>query len=156
MKITLTIIKAGAVGPIYEKKEVECKGSGTETDPVIIEPSEDLPKYQLLLEDYDIFITIQNCYLERIYLDSCQNVRIENCNVWSITIQNCSKVFMNESIIRRTLTLWESNHVDCQGAEGSSCQSVPSLIIALSVTSSFRMQATNATFGFFPRARSCL
>jgi len=99
-----------------EVKELLSKGSGTETDPAIIEPSEDIPKYLLFLKDSNLYVIIQNCYLERLVLDSCKNVRIENCNIWSFAIQHCSKVFVNKSTMRRFLKLWWSNNVkieDC-------------------------------------------
>ena len=115
MKITIKVVKAGWPVPSYGEKEIECKGSGTESDPAIIEPSESLQN-EFILEDSNLFIIVQGCYLGGIIISSCQNIRIENCNIWSLPIQWCSKVFVKKSTIRRTLTLWESNNVkfeDC-------------------------------------------
>lgn len=116
MKITITIITVvSARGFRYEKKEIECKGEGTESDPAIIEPSENLPG-AFTLEESNLFITIQNCYLGRLLVNSCENVRIENCNIWSLSIQYCSKAFVSTTTIRRTLSLWESNNVKIENS----------------------------------------
>ena len=96
--------------PLKEAREFISTGSGTESDPYIIET---LPKSLLLLNlgDSDHFVIVQNCYLEKILVDSCQNVRIINCNIWVIALQYCSKIFVNNSTIRRTLKLYESSNV---------------------------------------------
>ncbi|MBA7535405.1 hypothetical protein ES705_27658 [subsurface metagenome] len=52
-----------------------------------------------------------NSGLDSLMIISCQNVRIENCNTWSLAILECSKVFVNKSTIRRTLHLTECNNV---------------------------------------------
>jgi len=44
-------------------------------------------------------------------LISCQNVRIENCNTWSLNFIDCSKIFVIKSKIRRTLHLTECNDI---------------------------------------------
>ena len=115
VKIPLKVVKTGIPVPTYGTKEIECKGSGTESDPAIIEPSENLPD-GFILEESNLFILVQNCYLGKIVFYLCHNIRIENCNVWSIVPQHCSSIFVDKSTIRRTLTLWESNNVkfeDC-------------------------------------------
>ncbi|MHA2474419.1 MAG: hypothetical protein ACXAES_14430 [Promethearchaeota archaeon] len=115
IKILIARAKLPPVGYIIEEKEIECKGSGTESDPAIIESSENLPR-GLCMKNSNFFIIIQNCYLSKILLTSCQNIRIVNCNVRSITLQHSSNIFVNKSTMRRTLSLWWSNNIkieDC-------------------------------------------
>lgn len=111
MKITIITrgLYRGAV-PVDVKNDIECNGSGTESDPAIIETSENLPS-AFGLEKSNLFIEIQNCYLDSLLLSLCQNVRIENCNTWSFAILDCSKIFVNKSTIRRTLHLVECNNI---------------------------------------------
>jgi hypothetical protein len=110
MKIPIKIIKPDWPVSSYVKKEIECKGWGTESNPAIIEPSENLPE-GFILENFNFFIKVQNCFLAKIVLHSCKNIRIENCNIWSLAIQYCSKVSVNKSTIRRTISLWKTNNV---------------------------------------------
>jgi len=107
MKITFLIPR---VLEPYEKREMEFRGSGTESDPAIIEPSENLPGY-IMLELSNLYITIQNCYLDKILLVTCQNVKIENCNVRIISLPYCSNISLIKSTIRRTISFWESDNI---------------------------------------------
>lgn len=57
------------------------------------------------------------------------------------------------------MTSWDcdpplSNHVACQGPAGWGCHGVRSLIMALRMVRSFRMEATMATFVGLPSSRS--
>jgi len=101
--------------PLSQIQRFVSKGSGTEIDPVIIEPSENLP-HEFMVEESNLFIIVRNCYLGRVGFHKCQNIKIENCNIWILYISNCSKVFVNKSTIRRTLSFWENNNIkleDC-------------------------------------------
>lgn len=111
MKITIITRKLYKGGwPIDVSSDIECKGSGTETNPAIIETSENLPK-AFKLEKSNLFITIQNCYLDSLIVDWCRNLRIENCNIRSVSLQFSSKVFVNKSTIRWTLVFYDSNNI---------------------------------------------
>jgi len=101
--------------PLSQIQRFVSKGSGTETDPVIIEPSENLP-HEFMVEESNLFIIVRNCYLGRVGFHKCQNVKIEDCNIWILYISNCSKVLVNKSTIRGTISLWESSNIkfeDC-------------------------------------------
>lgn len=108
MKIPIKRQHPSWAGMSTEFRELECRGSGTKEDPAIIEPSKQLPN-GFTLEESDLFITFQNCYLTALELLSCQNVRLENCNIWKIFISHCFRVVINKSTIRRKLTLRYSN-----------------------------------------------
>lgn len=66
MKITIEVVKTNWQGPYIERRELECNGSGTKADPAIIEPSEKLLNIIRLVK-INLFITIQNCDLPRIW-----------------------------------------------------------------------------------------
>ena len=108
MKILIQRRYTQGVTPEMEYREIECRGSGTMKDPAIIEPLITLP-LGFQLEKSDLHIIIQNCYLNTLELSYCQNVRIENCNVWKILITHCLEVVINKSTLRRKITLWYSN-----------------------------------------------
>ena len=59
MKITIEIVKTNWQGSTFERRELECNGSGTEIDPVIIEPSEKLPNIIRLVKT-NLFIILIN------------------------------------------------------------------------------------------------
>ncbi|MFW9873751.1 MAG: hypothetical protein ACFFG0_11655, partial [Candidatus Thorarchaeota archaeon] len=99
MKITIKTNKMNWGGfPIAVYKEIECKGSGIESDPAVITPSENLPE-KFELRDSNLYVVFQNCYLDHLLVESCRNVTINNCNIWYVSILNNSNCYVTNSMI---------------------------------------------------------
>jgi hypothetical protein len=69
----------------FKEIELECKGEGTEQNPIIIEPTLDLP------QDFDVrnnhlYINIINCKCHYISINNCKNITIEDCTFDSLII----------------------------------------------------------------------
>ncbi|MFX0024710.1 MAG: hypothetical protein ACFE9S_20550 [Candidatus Hermodarchaeota archaeon] len=87
---------------IYQKKvypnalsfsgiEIECPGTGTKEDPVIIEPIGSTPK-TIYLRDYDIFIHMRNLDKRYISLVNCQNMILTECRLQYLDISRSSNI----------------------------------------------------------------
>jgi len=76
--------------------EIECEGSGTEEDPLILEVSDNFPKYRLMIFNQKKFLVIKGFILPYLHLDSCKNVIIEDCEFNLVRILHSSDIGINK------------------------------------------------------------
>ncbi|MFX1488508.1 MAG: hypothetical protein ACFFBI_05130 [Promethearchaeota archaeon] len=115
MKIPIYVLKTIGYYIDYIEKSLECKGKGTEEDPVIIEPSEDLPK-SFKIKNSNLFIIVRDCTLRALNFDSCKNVKLENCEFIQSTLVKCSNFRIINLTYTKKLKLNFSNDIiieDC-------------------------------------------
>ena len=80
------------------RNNLNWKGDGTESNPIIIESLEGLNQY-LRFKDIKSHIIIRNVELCEFYVQSCQNFSIENCTVYYLWINYCRNVKVEKSTI---------------------------------------------------------
>ncbi|MFW9873738.1 MAG: hypothetical protein ACFFG0_11590, partial [Candidatus Thorarchaeota archaeon] len=73
--------------------ELECKGTGTEENPIIIEPSDKIPQ-GFFLKDSNLHILIRNFNSNKygISIIYCKNVNFEDCLLSSCILNNSSHI----------------------------------------------------------------
>ncbi len=86
--------------------EIECKGSGTEEDPLIIEPSESLPDSFHIIRSH-LFVIVKNCKRDFISLNSCTNITITKCNFKNCVIKNCNDINIKDTSISNNLKIYD-------------------------------------------------
>ncbi len=90
----------------YVPIEIECTGTGTENDPIIIIPSEKLPKDNLL-------IIINNCPSKKIYLVKCKYITINaSNNDVEIIIRNSSDIIVKDHLKIKYLSILDSQNIE--------------------------------------------
>jgi hypothetical protein len=95
--------------------EIECEGDGTKDNPIIIEPSELLPRAFKIVRS-NLYVIIRNCE-NSIILNKVQNITIESCNLRGIIVTGSSNVTVKDTKIRRSLYIAASFNViveDCE------------------------------------------
>ncbi|MFW9872715.1 MAG: hypothetical protein ACFFG0_06390 [Candidatus Thorarchaeota archaeon] len=92
----------------YRASWLECKGSGTEDDPVIIEPSADLPK-DFIIRNSNLYIHIKNCTIPHLTLEKCKNVMVEGCTLSICVLHKCLNITVKNSSISNFLTVYVSH-----------------------------------------------
>ena len=95
--------------------ELDCEGDGTKDNPIIIEPSEQLPNL-FMIHRSNLYVKIRNCE-NSIHLNVVQNITIENCNSRSILVLVSSNVTLKDCQIRKFLRLRSCSNVtveDCK------------------------------------------
>ena len=88
----------------------EFKGTGTKEDPVIIKPSEDLPRV-FYLRNYNIHIHIKNLKKRFISLSFCSNIILKDCQLKYCDILNCSNIKIEALSIGKLIRLNSSRDI---------------------------------------------
>ena len=104
MKIPIYILGYIGKNPHYKKIILDFKGRGTRDDPIIIEPAENIPQ-SFDIRDLDLFINIRNCELQALSIDSCQNIKLENCIFKIILLKNCLGIDLKSIRLTKYLKL---------------------------------------------------
>ena len=95
--------------------ELDCEGDGTKDNPIIIEPSEQLPNI-FIIHRSNLYVKIRNCE-NSILLNEVQNITIENCKSRWILVMVSSNVTLKDCQIRKFLRLRSCSNVtveDCK------------------------------------------
>ncbi len=77
--------------------ELKWKGTGTSTDPLIIDSGE-LPQ-SVMISNSNTFINIVNCQFVSIIVDTCQNISFDKCSFEILGILRSSNIIVNQSSI---------------------------------------------------------
>ncbi|MBA7535403.1 hypothetical protein ES705_27656 [subsurface metagenome] len=88
----------------------DCKGTGTKEDPVIIEPSEDLPRV-IYLRNYNVHIHIRNLKKRFISLSFCSNIILKDCQLKYCDVLNCSNIKIDALSIGKLIRLNSSRDI---------------------------------------------
>ncbi|MFX1316255.1 MAG: hypothetical protein ACFE9T_10355 [Promethearchaeota archaeon] len=86
------------------------RGTGNKDDPKIIDSVEGLPKYPEIIKNAH-YIRITNCKFSELKLYKSQNLTITNCDIDFLYINSCTEVVINDSNILRKLDLIKSKKV---------------------------------------------
>jgi len=120
----------------WKKKEIEieCNGSGTEEDPIVIESSENLPRSfeifdsnnKIIMKDfthssggYDDEITwvslffsenlsIENCVMDNLYFHLSSHIKIKNLTCRNLILSECQECLLEDCHIEETLAIVKS------------------------------------------------
>jgi hypothetical protein len=110
MKITIYQKRVFPNALTWSGIEIECDGSGTNDDPLIIEPSEFLPKV-IYLRHNNLFIHLRNLEKRYISLYSCQNITLTNCRLKYLDVFHCDKIILKNLSINKLFRLSSSKDV---------------------------------------------
>lgn len=110
MKITIYRKRVFPNALFWSGIEIECEGSGTKEDPLIIESSEVLPKV-IYLRHNNYFIHIKNLEKRYISLYNCQNITLADCQLKYLDVGYCSKIIIKRLLINKLFRLSSSNYV---------------------------------------------
>ncbi|MFW9876035.1 MAG: hypothetical protein ACFFG0_23275 [Candidatus Thorarchaeota archaeon] len=72
--------------------EKDCRGSGTENDPVVIDGSIPLPREFLEIIDSEIFLLITNRNIKKLRITVSKNVIIKDCSIDWLWLSGCSDI----------------------------------------------------------------
>jgi hypothetical protein len=97
----------------WREIEIECRGAGTKEDPVIIEPSREIPKNSYL-RDYNFFIHVKNLHQKYLSLTRCQNITLKDCQLKYCHVLNCSDIRIENLSITKLLRIYSSKDVYIQ------------------------------------------
>ena len=108
MKITLykSAPKVGFKIPL----EIECKGDGTEENPVILESSKRIPR-DFSLQGSKCHLILRDLVSRYIFLDQCQNIVIEELVLDRLRMVKCSKIVIKDLTCYRRLTLFRCEDI---------------------------------------------
>lgn len=67
------------------------KGNGSETSPITIDSFSDIP-LQIYIKNVDTHICIKNLRITKLDLINCQNILIEDCDVYSLYMERCRNI----------------------------------------------------------------
>jgi hypothetical protein len=114
MKIAIYVIRYAGRYPNWKRFLIECKGTGTENDPVIIEPSMNLPQ-AFKIQDSDLFINIKNCNLQSLIIRSSQNIKLKSCRFKFSILNYCSKIEVENLICSKYLQVNYCTNIRIEG-----------------------------------------
>lgn len=105
----------GGTRIVYEDFALECAGSGTVEDPIIIESSKKLPdEFNILgytVDNKYPFILIRSCINKIISIEFGKNITLKDCKLTDCFIHNSSEIKIENTTISNKLTLWFSHHI---------------------------------------------
>lgn len=95
-----------------EKKEfeIECKGSGTVVDSILLEDTLQNLK-RVTFKDQQQFLLGENLRLKKLYLDNCENFTLDSCEFSYFRLNYCSNIIIRNSIISYDFRLKECNNI---------------------------------------------
>ncbi|MFW9988885.1 MAG: hypothetical protein ACFFC3_09540 [Candidatus Odinarchaeota archaeon] len=85
-------------------KELNWDGSGTESDPIIIESTEGIPSNFEVINS-SLYINIHNCKFKNIHIRKCENISINSSEFNYLIIVFSSNLLIRESTIKNKLEL---------------------------------------------------
>ena len=74
------------------------KGRGIKGDPIIIENVKGL-KPEIVFKTWNMYIRIKNINILGIKLIKCQNITIEGCKIYELSLSRCKNIDINRNII---------------------------------------------------------
>jgi hypothetical protein len=107
MKITIYRKKVTPNALSFYGIEIECIGTGTMEDPVVIEPAETIPE-SIYLRDYSLFIQIRNLDKRYISLNRCQNITLKDCRLKYFDVFNSSNIKVENLSVTKLFRLFYS------------------------------------------------
>jgi len=113
MKITLykSAPKVGFKIPL----EIECKGDGTEENPIILEPSKKIPR-DFSLQGTKYYLILRGFVSRYIFLEQCQNIVIEGTELNRLRMVKCSKIVIKNLTCYHRLTLFRCEDVTVENS----------------------------------------
>jgi hypothetical protein len=99
---------------LAESIEIECEGVGTEDAPLIITPSEKIPKI-FFLQGSNLYVIIRNFKSYDISLQSCLNVTFDSCKLKRCWLFKSNHITINSSSAEY-VKLIRSSHIDVDGS----------------------------------------
>ena len=90
--------------------EIECKGEGTKENPLIIEPSDKIPK-NFIVRGYKYNLVLKGFKLRYILVENCQNITIEDTELTRLRMDHCSKIAIRNFTCFSRLTLYRCEDV---------------------------------------------
>ena len=95
--------------------EIECKGDGTEENPIILEPSEKIPRdFSLQVSKYHL--VLMGFTSRYIFLEQCQNIVIEGTELNRLRMVKCSKIVIKNLTCYHRLTLFRCEDVTVENS----------------------------------------
>lgn len=88
------------------KFQIDCRGSGTLQNPIIIDNSLNLPN-RVSIKDYNLHFNFKNLQLTKLYVENCKDFTFSNCEIDRIRMSSCSNINFTECSIPRELKLKE-------------------------------------------------
>ncbi len=114
MKLIIYITKYHWNAIPGEKYELECDGNGTEKDPVVIKPSDELPKSFKIIKN-KLFILIKGCNDYSFDILDSENITIDDCEVKSSLIHNCKDLIVQNFTVNKKLKIHYCNNIKIEG-----------------------------------------
>lgn len=93
------------------KIQIDCQGSGSTLDPIVIDDSLHLPK-RVSIKDYNLYFSFENLQLIKLYIENCENFTFSNCEIDLIRMNSCSNIKFIECSIPRDLKLKECQNIN--------------------------------------------
>jgi hypothetical protein len=90
--------------------QVTCHGSGSHTNPVIIDDSLILPN-RISIKDYNLYFIFNSLHLKRLYLEHCENFSFSECEIDLIRMISCKNLLFVNCSVPRDLKLKECQNV---------------------------------------------
>lgn len=81
----------------YEEIEVDCKGSGSKEDPIIIDSLID-KSFNFDIVESDKYIIIKNCTLRFLCFYYSMNISVINCKLRNLRLGNCENIYVEKTI----------------------------------------------------------
>ncbi|MFX1478258.1 MAG: hypothetical protein ACFFCI_09005 [Promethearchaeota archaeon] len=75
----------------FNVAELDCKGSGTKDDPLIIDESVSIPT-SFELNESELYIQMKNCMLLKLKISISKNILIEDCHIDWFELSGCSEI----------------------------------------------------------------
>jgi len=92
------------------KFQLDCYGSGSKQDPIVIDNSLHLSK-RVSIKDYKLYFNFKNLQIIKLYLEHCENFTFSNCEMDLIRMSSCSNIKFMECSIPRDLKLKECQNI---------------------------------------------
>lgn len=96
-------------GSYYEKVVLECKGNGTEENPVIIDSSKKLPE-DFFIQNSKLHVILRNFTAKKVTLFNVQNAKFEECNIRGLILFNSNDNKIINSTFKWNLNFKDSNN----------------------------------------------
>lgn len=123
MKIKLRKVKYKTLRNVpenYEEMEMDCQGTGTKEDPLVIEYVEDRSLNLDILE-FDKYLVIKNCKLRVLSFYYSKNISVIDCKLRELRLRNCENIYINK-VICSWIEMYESHN--CSLIESRSEESI--------------------------------
>jgi len=95
--------------------EIECKGEGTKENPLIIEPSDKIPK-NFMVRGYKSNLVLKGFKSRYILVEDCQNTFIEDTELNRLRMERCSNIVIRNFTCFSKLTLYRCEDVTIESS----------------------------------------